>query len=134
VAALGNRQRVGLAHWVMRKKAYAGALFARRSHLMLMTLRHAEEVLELPEARPSKSYQAGRKEVALAEQLVSALEDVFDPETYHDAYRERVLQLIEHKAKGEQVPSHRVEKKPPARALDAVLRDSVRLARERRSA
>ena len=52
--ALQNKEREGVARWVMRKQPYVGALRAEDNHLMLFTLRNAEEVLsakDLP--RPS---------------------------------------------------------------------------------
>src|SRR5438128_8971194 len=52
--ALQNKEREGVARWVMRKQPYVGALTAEDGHLMLVTLRNAEEVLsakDLP--RPS---------------------------------------------------------------------------------
>src|SRR5688572_29995210 len=43
--ALRNQEKEGVARWVMRKQPYVGALRAEGDHLMLCTLRHAEEVL-----------------------------------------------------------------------------------------
>src|SRR5215510_9016039 len=43
--ALNNEEREGIAHWVMRKQPYVGALRAEDDHLVLFTLRHMEEVL-----------------------------------------------------------------------------------------
>ena len=45
VEALKNKEREGVARWVMRKQLYVGALRANGDYLMLDTLRHAEEVL-----------------------------------------------------------------------------------------
>ena len=43
VEALEKRNREGIVHWVMRKKAYTGVLRAEGGYLLLVTLRHAEE-------------------------------------------------------------------------------------------
>ena len=39
----------------------------------------------------------------MARQLVSALSGTFDPDKYHDTYRESLLALIEQKAAGEEI-------------------------------
>ncbi len=43
--ALKNRNREGIAYWVMRNKAYVGALRSEGDYLLLFTLRNAEEVI-----------------------------------------------------------------------------------------
>src|SRR4029077_7254764 len=43
------------------------------------------------------------RELAIAEQLVESLAADFDPEKYHDTYREDVLALVERKAAGEHI-------------------------------
>jgi DNA end-binding protein Ku len=98
--ALERRGRLGIARWVMRKKGYQGALQARNGYLMLETLRHAEEMVGLERIQPPAERTPDPRELKLAEQLVAALEDRFEPEAYHDEYRERVMALIEDKAHG----------------------------------
>ena len=39
----------------------------------------------------------------MARQLVEALSGDFEPEKYHDEYREQLLELIEKKAAGEEI-------------------------------
>jgi DNA end-binding protein Ku len=39
----------------------------------------------------------------MARQLIDSLSSDFEPEKYHDEYRERVLDLIERKAQGETI-------------------------------
>jgi DNA end-binding protein Ku len=43
------------------------------------------------------------REVAMAQQLIESLSGAFEPERYKDEYREKVLQLIEAKAAGEEI-------------------------------
>src|SRR5690606_23518959 len=92
---LEERGELGIAHWVMRKKRYAGALHARGGHLLLETLRHAGELLRIDSIRPPASRAPDKREIALAEQLIGTLEDTFDPAAYKDEHREQVLALVE---------------------------------------
>jgi DNA end-binding protein Ku len=39
----------------------------------------------------------------MAQQLIESLSSEFAPERYHDEYREKVLELIEKKASGEEI-------------------------------
>jgi DNA end-binding protein Ku len=43
------------------------------------------------------------RELKMAQQLIDSLSADFEPEKYHDEYREKVLELIERKAAGEEI-------------------------------
>jgi DNA end-binding protein Ku len=62
LAAALEEGRQGVARWVMRNKEYVGALRAERWHLMLMTLRHAGEVVPAVRwrRRPAVSWTSAR--------------------------------------------------------------------------
>jgi DNA end-binding protein Ku len=68
----------------------------------------------------------------MAEQLVASMSGVFNPEEYHDNYREALMKVIEAKVAGEApAPAQKVE---PTRIGDlmAALEASVASAREAR--
>jgi DNA end-binding protein Ku len=66
----------------------------------------------------------------MAEQLIDSLSAEFDPQKFHDEYRERVLELIERKASGEEI-AVQPEAEEPAAAPDlmAALEASLAAAR-----
>lgn len=134
VDALQRKGREGVARWTMRKRAYVGALSAERGRLLMTSLRHAEEVVVLDDMDAPGGRDLDDREVALAERLVSALEDRFDPAAFKDEHRARVMALIESKAKGEKLELPRVKKKKPARSLLKALEASLRRAKEPRVA
>jgi DNA end-binding protein Ku len=109
-AALEGQNREGIAHWVMRNKRYIGALRGHDGYLLLIKLRYADEVLSARDLPAPGGRAPDAREIAMAEQLIAALEDDFRPEDYRDEYRDRVLQYIESKAKG---------KKPKLAAMPA---------------
>lgn len=134
VEALKRKEKEGVAHWVMRKKEYVGALRVEGDYLMLITLRHAEEVVPASDLPAPEGRALSDKEVKLASQLISALEGDFDPTAYRDEYRDRVLELIELKAKGKRPKVRKLRpKKPPQKSLADVLSASLKAA-ERKSA
>lgn len=100
VEALKKTGCEAVAHWVMRKKRYVGALRAEGDYLMLITLRHADEVVPASMLDPPSSPPLDARELKLAEQLIGALSDDFDADQYQDDYRQRVLNLIKTKQKG----------------------------------
>ena len=131
-AALEAQSSIGIAHWVMRKKRYNGALYGSGGYLMLDTLRHAAEIVEIGAVRPAADRAPDAREIKLAEQLVGTLEDRFDPAAYRDEHREQVLALLEAKAKGKVV---RMPKAAKRKIGDSLIKDlEASLHAQRRSA
>lgn len=127
--ALARKEREGLLRWVMRKKEYIGALRSHEGYLLLITLRHAEEVLTAREIGSPSAKPPDVREVKMAEQLVASLEGEFCAEDYSDEYRERVMKHIEAKANGrtprlEALPKLGAEPKSLMKALAASLKAS----------
>ncbi|HEX8410188.1 MAG TPA: Ku protein [Thermoanaerobaculia bacterium] len=99
-AALERKKKEGVARWVMRDKSYVGALRAEDGYLMLITLRHAEEIISADALQPPAGRALAARELEMASQLLTALHDEFDPTQFHDEYRARVMELVETKAAG----------------------------------
>jgi DNA end-binding protein Ku len=134
-AAMEREARAGVAHWVMRKKQYSGALHARAGRLVLVTMRPAEEVVDVGQLEPPGGRPLDKREQQLAEQLVSALTTDFDPAQFRDEHRERVLELIELKRRGGTIEKPRVERRPGPTSLASALSASLKHVRkEKRSA
>src|SRR6185436_1735007 len=99
-AALAKKGKEGIARWVMRDREYVGALREEDGYLMLITMRHAGEIIDASALEPPAGRPLQKREVEMAEQLLTALHGEFDPSEYHDEYRARVMDLVEQKAKG----------------------------------
>jgi DNA end-binding protein Ku len=132
-AALAAEEKEGVARWVMRKKAYVGALRVVGDHLMLITLRNAEEIVPASALKPPQGRTLDPRELKMAAQLVAALSGDFDPAEFRDEYRDRVHAFVEKKAKGESVT---VKKFRPRKAaaddsLADVLAASVKGAKKK---
>jgi DNA end-binding protein Ku len=123
--ALENQKREGIAHWIMRNKAYSGALGAQDGCLVLSTMRHAGEVIAADELPKPEGRAPTKKEIEMAKHLVSLLEGEFDPAEYKDEYRERVLEFIAKKAKGHAPRLAAVKTKRKTTSLDSVLAKSI---------
>jgi DNA end-binding protein Ku len=133
--ALSNKEKEGVARWVMRKQPYVGALRAEGDHLMLFTLRNAEEVLSAKDLPQPAGRAPDKKELSMAKQLVELLKGEFNPKDYQDEYRARVMEFVEKKAKGHAPKLRLVKTKRKAASLDKVLSKSIEsLKKEKRAA
>ena len=66
----------------------------------------ADEIVDpgsLEELQAAREAEATKRELDVAKQLIGSLQADFDPSSYRDDYRERVLDLVERKAQGEQI-------------------------------
>jgi len=129
--ALQQRKCEGLARWVMRKRMYVGALSERDGYLVLVTLRHAEQVVDISAFKSKGSKSLNPQELRLARQLVQALESDFDPAAYHDDYRERVEALVERKASGQVIAFRPPRKATREPGLAAALESSLKSVRRK---
>jgi DNA end-binding protein Ku len=123
--ALFEERREGLAHWVMRGIEYTGVLRSDGQHLLLITLRHKDEVVSAEELPEPQGRAHSEKEAKMAEQLVLAYEADFDPSEFKNEHRQRVLGLIEQKAKGKRPRLLPLHKKRAAPDLAEALKKSL---------
>jgi DNA end-binding protein Ku len=118
--AMESAGKVAIARVVLRSKEQLVAIRPAGDLLMMETMIFADEVVDrddiddLPEA---KELKVSDRELQMAEQLIQSLSSEFDPSKYHDEYREKVLELIERKAAGEEI-AVQPEAKEPARVPD----------------
>ncbi len=128
--------KVAIGRFVMRNKQYTAAIRAEDGRLVMSTLAYADEVVDpsdIDELQDLESIEVNDREVAMAEALVASLAADFEPEKYHDEYREEVMALIRMKAEGEEfeVPPAAAEK-PKVVDIMAALEASVAAAKQAR--
>jgi DNA end-binding protein Ku len=132
--AVDRSHCAGIATWVMRKHSYVGALLSQFGYLMLITLRHADEVIPIQELDPPQGEALEAKERDLAAKLIDALSGQFEPQAYRDEYQERVHELIEAKRTGKKVKRQRVRRPQSPGSLADALRSSLKQASARKRA
>ena len=132
-AALAAEGREGLARWTMRGKRYVGALRTEGPYLLLITLRHLEEVVDASALPRPRAAAPTKAEAKMAEQLVEMLRGPFEPAKYRDEYRDRVMELIEAKSKGKVIPLKKPKKRRSDASLEELLEKSLK-ASKRKSA
>ncbi len=122
--------KVAIGRFVMRSKEALVAIRAVDGVLVLETMRYADEVLapDRDQSFLEDAAEPTERELEMARQLVSSLATTFDPEKYHDEYREELLGLIEKKAAGEEIVAAEAPEEP-AKVLDLMAALEASLAR-----
>ena len=132
--AMRKSKKVAIARVVLRQKQHLVALRPLKNALSMETMLYADEVVSTDtlEGLP-EDIEVTDRELAMAQQLIDSLADDFKPERYRDDYRERVLDMIERKAEGQEiVVNEEEEEQAPVVDLMAALEASLAAAKTRR--
>jgi DNA end-binding protein Ku len=132
--AMKESGKVAIARVVLRSKENLVAIRPRDGVLTMETMLFSDEVIppdDLDEAPEDGKRKTSKRELDMARQLIDSLSGDFEPDKYRDEYRERVLDLIERKAEGEEVvleaPPEEPKKVPDLMAaLEASIADTKR--------
>ena len=140
--ALMRSGMVGIAQVVMRARQHLVALLPMGDMVVMNTLRYHDELkaiddFELPRSN-SRKLALQDKEVEMALALVEGMAGGFEPEQFHDTYREDVMTVVQRKIKAKQTTlitepdpeEHKPAKESNIVDLMALLRESM----ERRGA
>jgi DNA end-binding protein Ku len=117
VDAMEDAGKVAIARVVIRSKEQLVAIRPRDGVLAMETMLFADEVVptdSLEEMATDGNVKTSDRELTMARQLIDSLSSDFEPEKYHDEYRERVLDLIERKAQGETIVIEEAKEEPEA--------------------
>ncbi len=116
--AMAESKKVGIGRVVLRSKQQLCALRPTGDGVLtLTTMLFGDEVLSpdrLDEIGDIEEAQATDRELKMAEQLIQSLSAQFEPDKFHDEYREQVLELIERKAAGEEIAVQPQAEEPAA--------------------
>ena len=128
-------QKVAVGRVVIRAKERLVAIRPLDGMLCVETMRYADEIVdrEQLDGIPGEEIEVNERELAMATQLVETLSGDFEPEKYHDEYREQLLELIDQKAAGQEIVAQ-PEPEAPAKVLDlmAALEASLQAGGSRR--
>jgi DNA end-binding protein Ku len=127
--AMRESGKVAIGRVVIRSKQQLCALRPTEDAIALSTMLFGDEVLNperIDELDAISDADASDRELTMAQQLIDSLSAEFDPTKFKDEYRERVLDLIERKAAGEEIAvAPEAEEEAPAPDLMAALEASL---------
>jgi DNA end-binding protein Ku len=120
---------VGVAKVAMHNREHIVIFRAGPYGLLMHTMYYTHEVRKVDEFRTDLSL-VKEKEGELARMLVESLAAPFEPEKYHDAYRDNLQALIEAKVKGQEVVAP--PPKEPSKIIDIMeaLKQSLAIAKK----
>jgi DNA end-binding protein Ku len=138
VKAMADSKKVAIARFVLRNRESLAALRPMGDVMTMATMRFADEVVspeDITELFADDIEAPKKKELDMAKALIDSLASDFDADSYHDQYREELLQLIERKAKGESIVAAPSEDAQPTKAPDlmAALEESLAAVRDEES-
>jgi DNA end-binding protein Ku len=114
--AMRESGKVAIARVVLRSKEQLVAIRPAAGNVLTMeTMIFHDEVVpadDLDEVPEAKDLKTSDRELKMAQQLIDSLSSDFEPSKYHDEYREKVLELIERKADGEEIAIQPQEEEP----------------------
>jgi len=124
--SMEKKGRVAVGRFVMRTKEYIACVRPLGKVLALHTMFFPDEVRRPAdlEIEPSRA-QAGKQELALAEKLIDMLSAPWKPEQHKDTFKERVLELVHKKDRGEEITAAAAPESTKVVDLMAALKASL---------
>jgi DNA end-binding protein Ku len=111
--------RIALGRYTMRGKEHLVMIRPFEKGLMLHTMYYADEVRSGEDVDRGTNEAVKQTELTLAQRLIDELtQKKFDPSKYHDAFRERVLEMAEKKVAGQQVTEAPAEPRRGGQVID----------------
>ena len=135
--ALEGPELYALVKVALRSRESLGLLRTHDNVLVLQVMLWPDEVRDSAFAAPDEDVEIRKQEKAMAESYIDTLRGEFDPDQYHDEYRQALEQVVEAKAAGVALPAESEEEETEgAEVVDlvAALRASVEAAKARRAA
>ena len=122
--AMADNNYYAIAKLTMHNREYTVCLRPYRGGLMLHTMFYQDEVRAL-ESFESEGVEIREAELKIANQLIEALADSFDPARFHDTFQENLKALIKARLEGRQVTAIETPKPAPVVDLLAALKQSL---------
>ena len=114
--AMRESGKVAIARVVLRSKEQLVAIRPGEGDVLTMeTMIFHDEVVpadDLDDVPSTKDLKTSDRELKMAQQLIDSLSSDFEPSKYHDEYREKVLELVERKAEGEEIAIQPQDEEP----------------------
>src|SRR5580693_2224991 len=133
--ALSKSNRVAIARVVIRTKEYIAAVKPIDDALVLELMHWASEIVNAGTLEIPNRENLPEKEMEMASMLIDTMSvEAFEPEKFANKYHDELLQMIEARAAGKELPT---PKKAPARGkvvnLMDVLAQSLEESKKRRT-
>jgi len=120
--SLRENKKVWIAKVVIKTRQYLAGVKPQDDSLVLELMHFADELADTSNLHVPKKVEVGKKEMNMAKSLIESMSGKWDPEKYHDEYREALMDVIEKKV---EAGGKEIEEKPkrapkPTKVIDLV--------------
>jgi DNA end-binding protein Ku len=113
---------VGIAKVVIKTRQYLAGVKPEDGALVLELMHFADELADTEKLHLPKKVEVGKREMTMAKSLIDSMASKWNPEKYHDDYREALMEVIEEKveAGGKEIEAKPKAKRQPTTVIDLV--------------
>jgi DNA end-binding protein Ku len=126
--ALLAAKKIGIARVVIKTRQHLAAVKPRDGCLMLELMHFPDSLKDVDEFKAPKARKVGKRELQMAQSLITTMSSKWSPDEYGDDYQEALIELIEDKLE-KRAPEKRSAPKRRAKTnvidLVAVLQRSI---------
>ncbi len=132
--ALKREHKVAVVKVALRSRESLALIRSKDDLLLMHTMYWPDELRDGEFAAPPAEVQVSDMELDMAKMLIAQLEGKFDPTAYSDSYREALLEVVEARLAGAEMPEQPDTSAPAGDVVDlmAALQASVEAAKKRR--
>ncbi len=132
--AMSRSGKAAVARFVLRTKQYLAVLRPIGDAIAVSTVVYHDEVVPTSQldGLPGDDVELSDRELKMAEQLVESMTTDWEPARYEDTYRQKVVELIEQKAEGQEIVTVPADEKEAGEVVDlmAALEQSLQAAKD----
>jgi DNA end-binding protein Ku len=120
--ALKDSKKVGIAKVVIKTREYLAGVKPEDGALVLELMHFADELADMSNLHIPKKVEVGKREMDMAKSLIGSMSSKWNPEKYHDNYREALMEVIEEKveAGGKEIEEKPKKAPKPTKVIDLV--------------
>ncbi len=119
--SLKKSKKVGVAKFIIHNREHLGIIKPHEHLLVLEQMRFEDEIHAPTKLNLPKHDSIRTKELTMATSLIDHMTEHFDPEDYHDNYREEMDKMIQDKIKGHKPTGKKVERVTPTKSADLMM-------------
>ena len=120
--SLKESNKVGIAKVVIKTRQYLAGVKPEDGALVLELMHFADELADTEKLHVPKKVEVGQREMNMAKALIDSMSAKWNPEKYHDEYREALMEVIEEKveAGGKEIETKPKKAPKPTKVIDLV--------------
>jgi DNA end-binding protein Ku len=120
--SLKDTNKVGIAKVVIKTRQFLAGVKPEDGVLILELMHFADELGDPSKLHVPKKLEVGKREMVMAKALIESMTSKWNPEKYHDDYREAVMKVIEEKVEhgGEEIEEKPRKAPKPTKVIDLV--------------